>query len=188
MVRQDPHERTLPCDAPRLVHFFLGNDKRDHAHPRKLVALLYGRVVAPRGNHDFIQGVDFVKAFDVDFKQAVAIGGQLDFALLDGRFVHVIIFAQAAQDARTVVFVEHPCLLLPDIDVILAHGEQHRDILLGDNMALAKPRVLCDTFDDLCHIMAEHLSDRVLRPDLFHPPSLFQSVVFLKIVRKIILP
>ena len=108
------------------------------ASPQKLVALLAGRVVAPRGNHDFIQGVDFVRRSTSISNRPSQSADSSILPLLDGRFVHVIIFAQAAQDARAVVFVEHPCLLLPDIDVILAHGEQHRDILLGDNMALCE--------------------------------------------------
>ena len=47
---------------------------------------------------------------------------------------------------------------LPDVQVLLAHAQQHRDVLLGDHMVLAEAGVLIFVLDDLGHVVAEHVT------------------------------
>ena len=76
--------------------------------------------------------------------------------------------ADRAQDIGSVVLVKHILVVFPDVDVFLAHAEQHGDILLADDMSLAEHGVLGDARDDLGDVMAEHLPDRILHAHQFH--------------------
>ena len=76
--------------------------------------------------------------------------------------------ADRAQDICCIVLVQHGFIVFPDVNVLLAHAEQHGDILLADDMALAEHRILGHTGDDLGDIVAEHLPDRILHAHQFH--------------------
>src|SRR5699024_52070 len=70
-----------------------------------------------------------------------------------------------------VIFMEHAFLLLPYIEMFFSHGKQHRDILFCHRVALAEDRVFHHARYDLCDIVAEDASDRILGSDKFHPIS-----------------
>ena len=64
--------------------------------------------------------------------------------------------------------MEHSLLLLPHVEVLFAHGQQHRDVLRGDDVALAEPGILGDTGDDLGQVMAQHMAHRLTGFNEFH--------------------
>ena len=118
-----------------------------------------GGVGVAGGNHDLILAVDGVEPFYIHLEQAVAVGDELDLALLHRRGVHVLVLAQDPQPLGRLVLVEHAALLFPHVQVLLAHGEQHGDILFRHHVSLAEPGVLGDAGDDLGQIMAEHVAN-----------------------------
>ena len=133
--------------------------------PHSLLPALTG---GARGDHHFAQRVDRAQALDIYKQQAVRLGGQLDLALLGRGGAHVLALTDRAQDIRRIVLVQHVFVIFPDVDVLLAHAEQHGDILLADDMALAEYRILGHTGDDLGDIVAEHLPDCILHAHQFH--------------------
>ena len=58
--------------------------------------------------------------------------------------------------------------LFPDEQMLLAHGQQHRDVLLGDHMPLAEPGALVLTRDDLGQVVTQHMTGCMDGFDLFH--------------------
>ena len=64
--------------------------------------------------------------------------------------------------------MKHPRRHLPDIQVLLTHGEQHRDVFLRHHMALAEPGVLVLVLDDLGQVVAEHMAHGLLGFDELH--------------------
>ena len=78
------------------------------------------------------------------------------------------VMAERAQDIRRIVLVQHVFVIFPDVDVLLAHAEQHGDILLADDVPLAEHRVLGHPGDDLGDVVAEHLPDCILYAHQFH--------------------
>ena len=103
-------------------------------------------------------------------EQAVAGGFQFDFALFYLAAGHVLLSAESQQPLRRVVFVHHAGGHLPDVKVLLAHGEQHGDVLLRNDVPLAEPGVLVLVLDDLGHVVAQYLAHGVLRADQLHAP------------------
>ncbi len=67
----------------------------------------------------------------------------------------MLVLAQGQQAESPVVFVDHALLRLPDVKVLLAHGEQHRYVLPRDYVALAETRVLGNAGDYLGHVVAD---------------------------------
>ena len=59
-------------------------------------------------------------------------------------------------------------VVLPDVYVVLAYAEQHRDVLGLDDVPLAEDHVLGDAPDDLRDIVAESHPYRILGFDQFH--------------------
>ena len=168
--------RLRPGKPLRLAELLLFYDQRDYPHSRELRALFHARVRVPRRYHQLILLVERVQFSYVNPKQPVAVGDELDLALLHRGRVHIFTLAEGAQALRGVVLVHHALVLLPDVDMLLAHREQHRHVLLRDDMALPEARVLCHAYDYLSHVMAEHMSHRVLHRDKFHrssPPNSF---------------
>ena len=150
------------------LHLFLFNHQRDDARAAERVALFHGRA---RRNHHLTQAVDCAQMLQIDQQQAVYIRDQLDFALLRLGGMHVRSLADFPQDIRRVVFMQHVFVVFPDIDALLAHAEQNRDVLLCNDMALAEDRSLFYTPNDLGAVVAEHLPDRVLCFHQFHRSS-----------------
>ena len=105
-------------------------------------------------------------------------GGQADFALFHLASMSAGTEAQGAEALRRVVLVYVLRPNLPHVQILLAHGQQHRHILRGDDMPLAKTRAFEYPFDDLRHIVAEHLPHRVLGFD--QPHSISPSVLSTK--------
>ena len=70
-------------------------------------------------------------------------------------------------------FVKHVLVLLPDVEMILSHGKQHRNVLFRHDMAFSENRPFCLVLYDLCHVMAEHMAHGVNRLYLFHDTSFF---------------
>ena len=93
---------------------------------------------------------------------------QLDLALFRLTADHVLLTAQGQQPLRRVIFVDHARSHLPDIQVLLAHAQQHGNIVLCDDVALAEPGVLILILDDLSHIVAQHVAHGLLCSDQLH--------------------
>ena len=64
--------------------------------------------------------------------------------------------------------MEHTRLHLPDVQVLLAHRQKHRNIRLRDDVSLAELRALELAGDDARQIVAEHMADGVFRFNQFH--------------------
>ena len=81
------------------------------------------------------------------------------------------------------LFMEHPFLLLPHIELVLADGQKHRNVLFRHNVSLPENRILRHATDDLCDVMAQDRSFRIHCFDEFHDDLLFMisfcSCVFL---------
>ena len=147
--------------------FFLDNE-RDNAHARKLVAFAHGRAALARGDHHLVLAIHGDKARGIDQKHAVTGGLELDLALFHAAADHILLPAEGQKPLRRVVFVHHAACHLPDVEMLLSHAEQHRNVLLRHNMALAEARVLILVLDDLRHVVAEHMAHRVLGFDKSH--------------------
>ena len=124
-----------------------------------------------RRDHDLIETVHSLQPLDVHAKEPVEFRGQLDLALLGGAGAHTVALAQRAQALRRLVFVEHALGLLPDIQRLLAHAQEHRDVLCSYNVALAEAGVLRHAGDDLRHVMTQHMADGIDGFDQFHSKS-----------------
>ena len=122
----------------------------------------------PGSDHDILQQVDLPQPGGVHPEQPVYGGGELQFSLLHLTADHVLVLAQGAQPLGGVVLMDHAGDHLPDIQVFLPHGQQYRDVLLPDHMALPEPGVLILPGDDLGHIVAEDVPYRVLCTDQLH--------------------
>ena len=94
-------------------------------------------------------------------KQPVASGNQLDLTLLRLGCVHIVPLADLPQDICGIIFVEHCLIIFPDVQMILAHAEQHRDILFSDNMPFPKHRIFGYARNNLGDVMAEDLPDGI---------------------------
>ena len=75
------------------------------------------------GNHHLAKAVHQLQTLAVHLKQAVCGSTELDFALLDLGFIHIFIFADVAEDASSIVFVEHIFVSFPHVKVLLADGK-----------------------------------------------------------------
>ena len=165
----------VPRPGLHCLQLVLSDDQRDDAGARQLVPPADRRVGVAGGDHDLVLAVEGVEPLHVHLEQAVAVGDELDFALLHRRGVHVLVLAQGPQPLRRLVLVEHARRLLPHVQVLLAHGEQDGDVLLPDHMALAEPGVLGDAGDDLGQIVAEHVPHRAAGVNQLHIQSLLAA-------------
>ena len=150
------------------MELFLGDDERDDAHARELVALAYSHAALARGDHHLVLAIHGDKARGIDQKHAVTGGLELDLALFHAAADHVFLPAEGQKPLRRVVFVHHAGRHFPDIEVLLTHAEQHGDVLFRHDVALAEARVLILVLDDLRHVVAEHMAHRVLGFDKSH--------------------
>ena len=142
-----------------LLHGFFFNGQRDDARAAQLIPRLDHKAGGARGNHHTAHAVDGAQARQIDQEKAVARRGQFNLALLGLRGFHVLTHAQIAQNGRRIVFVQHVFVLLPNVYMLLAYAEQHRDIFLADDVSLAEHRVLGYARNNLSDIMAKHLAD-----------------------------
>ena len=122
---------------------------------------MYHGIGMAGGDHDVVLSVDGVEPLYIHPEEPVAVGDELNFAFLDGGGVHMFVLAQGPQVLGGLVLVEQSFGLLPDVQVLLAHGEEYRDVLLRDYMALAEAGVLGDAPDNLRQVVAEHMPYRV---------------------------
>ena len=88
--------------------------------------------------------------------------------------------AQIAQNGRRVVFVQHVFVLLPNVYMLLAYAEQHRDIFLADDVSLAEHRAFPFAGNDLGNIVAQHLSHGVLSFHQFHGFTTFPVSIIVR--------
>ena len=154
-----------------LGHLLFLNDQRDDPHSGQLVALFHGAGV-PGGDHHFAQAVHGVEPLAVQREQAVHLCRQLNFALAGVAGVHVVVPAHLAQDPRGLVLMEAGVIFFPDVDMLLAHAQQDRHVLRGNDMAFLEDRAFLDPRDDLGDIVAEHLPNGILRTHQLHKNTL----------------
>ena len=167
-VGEESQEGLVPGGLLGLLEFLLRDDQGDDPHPGQLIAFMDGGIAMAGGDHDLLLGVHGDKAGGIHQEEAVDGGGELDLALLGLAAVHVFIDGESAEALRGVVLVEHAGGHLPDVEVLLAHAEQHGNVLLRHDVALAEARVLILVLDDLRHVVAEHMAHRVLGFDKSH--------------------
>ena len=67
--------------------------------------------------------------------------------------MHMLSLTDFPQNICGLILVKHILILFPHIEVLLPHGQQYRDIFLRHNVPFAEPRVLRNTFYNLCHVM-----------------------------------
>ena len=156
---QDLEQWLAVDDLLRLQKRFFVDDERDDAGTRKLVSRLDGRVGMARGDHELIDAVDLLKPLDVDTEETVALGEDLDLPFLRLARAHMRVLAHGAHALCRLVLMEHALGLFPDEERLLAHAEEHGNVLLCDNMPLAEAGVLRDAGDDLRHVMAQDVAD-----------------------------
>ena len=135
------------------------DDQRDDAGAAELVALFDHEAGGAGRDHHVAQGVDGAQALRVNEQQAVAVSDQLDFALFRLGGVHMLAETEVAQDRRRLVLVQHGLVVFPDVQMVLAHAQQHGHILLTDDVALAEDGALFLVLDDLGDVMAQHVPD-----------------------------
>ena len=82
--------------------------------------------------------------------------------------MHTGTHGDIAQYGGTVVFVQHRFIVFPHEDILLADGQENRNVFLRNNMALAKDGSLCNAANNLRYIMTQYLTDRVFRFNAFH--------------------
>ena len=120
------------------------------------------------GDHHLRGAVDRQQGSAVYFKQAVAVGDQLDLALFRLGAVDVFAGSGFVQQGGRFVLVQNTGALFPDIKIFFADGQQHRDILGLHDVPLAEACPFELARDDLSDIMAEHLPCRINSTDQFH--------------------
>ncbi|MPM62802.1 hypothetical protein SDC9_109680 [bioreactor metagenome] len=67
--------------------------------------------------------------------------------------------------------MEHSGVQLPDVQIFLAHGEEHGNVLLRHHVALAEPGALVFAGDNLGQVVAQHMAHGLSRLDQLHAPA-----------------
>ncbi len=153
------------CEGLRPPQLFILNDQGNDPRAAELVARADGEIVVPGGNHDLVEQVDGVQPLHIHAEQAVDLSPELDLALFDFAFGHVRVPAERGEPRGGVIFMHHAGRHFPDIQMLLAHGEQHRDVLLGHDMSLAELRALELPRYDAGQIVAQHVADGIFGGD-----------------------
>ena len=157
-VGEDFQQGSVSGSLFRRLEFFLLNDQWNDPGACQLIALSDGGIALTGGDHHILNGVDSNQLLAVDPEQAVAGGGQFDLALLDLAPVHVGLAAKGCHPLRRVVLMDHSGGHLPDVEMLLAHGQQDGDVLLRYHMALTETSVLVLVLDNLGHVVAQHMA------------------------------
>ena len=165
---QDVQDRLRARRLLHGVHLLLLDDEGDDAGTGDFCALFHGQVAVDGGDHHLGRAVHGQQGGAVDLEQAVAVGHQLDLSLLGLGAVDVFARRRLVQQGRRLVLVEDTGGLLPDIEVLFADAQQHRDILRLNDMSLAETGALELPREDLGHVVAEHLPHGVFGADQFH--------------------
>ena len=165
---QDVQDGLVPRCFLHGVHLFLLDDQRDDAGTGQFGSFFHRHVAVDGGDHHLRGAVDRQQSGTVDLEQAVAVGDQLDLALLRLGAVDVPARSGPIEQRGGFVLVEDAGRLFPDVQVLLADAQQHRDILRLDDVALAEAGAFELARKDLGDIVAEHLPCGVFGTDQFH--------------------
>ena len=165
---QHVQDRLCPGSGLHGVHLLLLDDQRDDAGTGQLLAFFHRQVAVDGGDHHLRGAVDRQQSGTVDLEQAVAVGDQLDLALLRLGAVDVPARSGPIEQRGGFVLMEDAGRLFPDVQVLLADAQQHRDILRLDDVALAEAGAFELARKDLGDIVAEHLPCGVFGTDQFH--------------------
>ena len=172
LVWQDPEQRLISHELLHSFHLLLLDDQRDDPHPGHMLVLLYGIVIVKRSDHHLAVGIDLLQSSDIDLQKPVTVSDQLNFSFLDILVpAQMLVFAEIVQHHRRIVLMHHRFIDLPDVDMVLSDGKQHRHILLRDDMSLPEHRSFLYAPDDLCDIMTEHLAHRIFCFHQLHTSS-----------------
>ena len=114
------------------------------------------------GDHYLVNLIDLVQPLHIHPEQAVAGGGQLDLPLFGFGSFHSLPLAHLPENLRRLVFMVNRIVLLPHVELVLSHAQQHRDIFLPHNMSFSEPGSFGHSRDDLGHIVTEYLSHGLL--------------------------
>ena len=173
LIWHEPKQRLLPHELLHAFHLLLLDDQRDDPHPGHMLVLLHRIVIVERSDHHLAIGIDLPKTRDIDLQQSITVGDQLDLSLLDILVpAKMLVFTEIVQHHRRIVLMHHRFIDLPDVDMVLSDGKQHRHIFLRDDMSLSEHRSLLHAPDDLCDVMTEHLAHRIF---CFHQLHTFIS-------------
>ena len=152
----------------RLFQLLFLDHQRDDTHPRQLVARTDHRIGVAGGDHQFTHRVYRHQPVHIHPEEAGAVCFQLDLALFYRGGHHVLVAAQSQQPVGALVFMEHPLRLFPDVEPVLAHGEEQGNVFLGDHVSFAEGGVLGDAGDDAGQVMAQHMAHGLFGGDTFH--------------------
>ena len=171
-VWQKAQQRLIARRNAYLFHNSFFNHKRDDAHPCELCPRLHRIMLRDRRDHHVVDVVHRVKTLLVELKNAVDRRLQLDLALFRLARRHVLVLTKIAQDRRRIVLVQHPLVLFPHIEMLLAQPQEHGNVVQPDHIALAEPRALRPAAHNLGNVMAKRHTDRILHTHLTHslPP------------------
>ena len=119
----------------------------------------------PGCDHHLTHTVDPTQSIFVYLEYTVTVRNQFDLAFLNARWMHMLSLTDFFQDQSRLILVQHAFFLFPDIQIFLAHRQKYRNILLRHDMAFPEYRILCYSPDDLCDIMADHMTYRIFCSD-----------------------
>ena len=114
-IRQKLQQRFITAQLAHTLHLFLFDNQRDNARTAELIALLHRRIAVTRRNHHLSEAVHQAQTHAVNLEQTVGSGCQLNLALFHRRFIHHAIFADVAQNACGIIFMQHAFVGFPHI-------------------------------------------------------------------------
>ena len=114
-------------------------------------------------DHHLTQRIDLIKLSAVDLKKPVTRRKDLDLSLLRERCLEHgrVTGADVAKNRCCLVLVQHIVVHLPHIKVLLAYGQQKRNVFFRNHMSFAKKRAFLLPRNYARHVMAKHMPDSI---------------------------
>ena len=138
--RAHRQQRRAACRLLGLPQLFLSDDERNDARSGELVARMHRTAAAPRRDHQLVDAVDREEPGAVHEEHALDRALQLDFSFFCLAPCHVFPAAQRRESSAASFSCTMPGSISQTNRFSLAHGEQHRDVLLSHNMAPLRKR------------------------------------------------
>ena len=174
-----PHERSAVRNVGggfRGLHDRRINHQRNNAGTGKRGTLLYRSMTATSGNHYLVNRINGIKTLRIKLKNTVNRCGNGEFSFMGLFGYHAILaMAKRRHTVCRIVFVKLIPPQLPHKQMLFAHAEQHGNIGFFHYVALLKAHALKARFvvsalagNDLGHVVAQHVPDRIFRSNLPH--------------------
>ena len=174
-----PHERSAVRNVSGGfcgLHDRRINHQRNNAGTGKRDTLLHRSMTATSGNHYLVNRINGIQTLRIKLKNTVNRCGNGEFSFMGFFGYHAILaMAKRRHAVCRVVFVELILPQLPHKQMLFAHAEQHGNIGLFHYVALLKAHTLKARFvisaltgNNLGHVVAQHVPDRIFRSNLLH--------------------